>query len=380
MLGAPCSPCCGGCDTESLRAIYDRIRAASCSVSLVGQLPRQDAATSFAGALSAVYARPAEPQVVHIGGWNLWREFICPTSLSSFVLTSSGFQNSSGTRPAGGTIVFSGNSDPSPSVNRSRLEVSITIDMIGSLAGGGSLPTYLGRRYSVIPGTTSCYILAEAEIRVRTSMYSSGSDESGVVAQELAAATNIGSITLADPLVTHKDYSVYGCRVAAPYYRFDGAQERRIELGAGGPYDTTQSSPIALSGLPGVAYWNYAKTMQQGSPPTAIPPKDDNNITGTAQMKIYSDDGVVTESGSSLTIGLNSPDSAFGGTSGFPRWQPNSSQSSDWGETFDQPTLLNPGSGWPPYNVRFSYQSASQKYAPAPPAMPFVTSLGVTLS
>lgn len=374
MLGAPCSPCCGGCDTESLRAIYDRIRAATCSVSLSGSLPRQDAAVRFNNAVSAVYANWGYPQVFHNGAWHRWDEFICPSSISSMILTYSGFASSSGTRPAGATVVFSGNSNPSASQNQPRLEVWVTIDVIGSLSGSGDVPTYLGRKYSLIPGTNSCYIWAEAEIRARASAYAGIFQ--GNTAQ--AAVSQIGSITLANQMFGNPSYDVYGSRVEAPYYQFVGAQQSYVDVAAGGSFFPQGQNTLLFSGA-GSAYWNYDRPVQFGFPPVNGTPSS-NTITGLAHMKIYSDESQVVDQNGAMSFSLQSQDQSFGSVSGFWQWRQNTSSSFEWAGSIDTPTLLNPSATQEPYNVRFSYQAADKRYIASPPPRLFVTSASVTLS
>lgn len=54
MLGAPCSPCCGGCTDARRQAIFDDIAARACEITLAPGLPYQDAAAITANSVAMV--------------------------------------------------------------------------------------------------------------------------------------------------------------------------------------------------------------------------------------------------------------------------------------------------------------------------------------
>lgn len=375
MFGAPCSPCCSGCSAEALRAVYDRIRAASCSVSLTGTMPTQDAAVRFEPAIGGYYSLQQSQASGVLGSWYRWDQFECPSQLSLALASSSFSEQLEGDAPLTAQIVFSGNSDPSPQMYRSRLQVLLTILMRSGEAGSESAPMEGQRRYSLIPGTRSCYMLASANIQVRASGLTAG------FGRLSASSVFVGNVFSMGP---QNIRYAYAYSIDAPYYHFASAGQPQQELALEGPMST-----VSDAGYPGGtvgtiefgnhnAMWNYLRSLE--FEPGATPPAANNQITGGAFMDILSDDAAVSDAENSMTMSLQSVSTSTFLSYGFKKWQPNAEQSATWGSSLSQPVLVDPNDIQPPYIVRFSYEVADKKFVDSAPTSPFVTALDVTLS
>lgn len=342
MLGAPCSPCCGpGCSSDTLRALYDRLRSSSCTISLSGNLPRQDAGTEFSIAFGATHSSPVSSVP---GTWRQWDAWACPPSLN-LALVASSFQQDSPPGVHSAWIRYRGATQPDTPLETDRLWIQSDIYLHGLPSADASPPPVEWGTWSLLPGSASCWARSSATVIARISSYV---DSRGVLSPnivDLGAVLPVGASTR----------NVYAWNIASPFYSAN-TSSIRVPITIGSNFSPGTSI--------GRSFWNHARTL------------DVNEKTGLAFVGrvvdgadsgvIYADNAQVAMTESAFVIPMTlfrRGASNYTPESAFHTWQQNNAPlaSSQWVSSPRSPQLTYVNNA--PV-VEWTRDAASQKYEP----------------
>lgn len=244
----PCSPCCGSCSAESLRAFYDRMRSASVALSMTGNLPRQDAATQFSGGFGAIRVTP--PSDIVQGEWSQWDEYQCPSALP-LALVNGWFTENASPGEHSAFIQFRGFTSPDVPLDTSRLWAEANIYLMGLPSAtdvqlyvpAGMPPAPYRTPWSLLPGTRSCWLWCSVRVKTRFGYYV---DSRGRLP---AVISNIG------PSQSSNE-TIYAWDVGASTY-----SATVMQYGLRASVQSPRTGGQALSRGEGSAWWNYNRSL-----------------------------------------------------------------------------------------------------------------------
>lgn len=345
LLAENCA-CCGGCSADSLRATYDRLRSASCVISLAGNLPRQDAATSFAQTYGATFGSPVSSLRGDIRQWDSWT---CPSSLS-LSLAASTFQQDQPLGTHSGWIRYRGSTLPDEPLETDRLWVQADIFLQGSTSGSSappnpSPPAPQGSSWSLIPGSTACWVRSVAFIETRISSYY---DTRGIAAPSVAY---LGKIY--PTLFENSD--LYAWDISPPFYYQNTSLVR----------STIDAFPSSGQGVFEArrAYWNYIRNIETQESPGRV--SHYRLVEGVDGGAVYTNNAAIESTQASFSIPLTYFNRNWhtGAGDSFRTWKVNDATLADsqWVSNIRDPQMITVNNV---KHVEWTRDVAAQKYGP----------------